>query len=446
MKQKIVIKNRIKNRFLMDFLMVTFLAILSFRISLISSIVVFLYCTYRIFTSNSDECIYLILLFCANTNVFFVAGAPIGNLIIFISVLRLFLRRYIKREQMLYLCLMLSFYEIFHLFLYDFQTVIQSIIWCSAVAFIVIYTVMEINDFDLQKAKLYFAGGVICSTIYGMFYRIYSGRGFTVASFNINDSARFGGGFYDPNYFALSCILIFAFVLERVCTDEREKTGFDAIPFWKLTLISLGLLYFCVCGLSKSFVILLLILLGLCVPKLLELSKGGLKFALFVALIMILVFLIVKYTSYDFLSLFSKTISRFMEAQNINELTTNRFDIITNGLNLILSNPVYFLLGIGVQAYAKRLYGSYLHSFPVEIFVTLGMVGLVLFVILFMSLYKYAKRIYRNIDCPCSYMHKVPLIVFCIGICSLNAIEVELFYPLALMLIINCVYNKDWRK
>ena len=135
-----------------------------------------------------------------------------------------------------------------------------------------------------------------------------------------------------------------------------------------------------------------------------------------------------------------------MEAQNINELTTNRFDIITNGLNLILSNPVYFLLGIGVQAYAKRLYGSYLHSFPVEIFVTLGMVGLVLFVILFMSLYKYAKRIYRNIDCPCSYMHKVPLIVFCIGICSLNAIEVELFYPLALMLIINCVYNKDWRK
>lgn len=444
----IISKNKSIKTWMLDFFIVTFWSLLSFYIPEISAIIILLYFSWRIFTSKEEETLYFILLLSANTNIFFIFGAPVCNLIIFISLIRLIMKGSISLTNPFIISIILCIYELLHSVVYDYFNIFQSIVWCASILFVSIYISNCISKYNNSKAKLYFLGSVIISTIYGVYYRIHSGKGFSVDSFNINDSARFGGGFYDPNYFALVSLIIFAFIIGYFSERNKENDYFEILPNWFYSIILIVLLFFCIAGLSKMFVLVLLLLIVFVIPIFFNFSKSSIRLILSIIFISIIVIMIIKISNYDFLAIFNKIIERFKSASTFNELTTGRSDLISYTLEFLGENPLYLILGVGIQSYGMRMGEGYLHSYPIEILATCGMIGSIIYVSFFVSLYKYAKKYFKSINSAYSfkYVELIPLIIF--GICSiaLNVVEVEIFYQLILMLILNATYKKNINK
>ena len=265
--------NRERNLIILDVLVLTSLACLSLSVSYLPAILALSYSTVRIMFSKPCEAIYIALLFSANTNVFFVSGAPVCNLVLIICFVRVISCRYFIITNLIKICMIVCLYEFLHSPLYEAHTFLQCIVWILSFMFVALYYSKFRSEFKVDKAKLYYLGSILISTFFGCYYRIVSGRGFSVNSFNINERARFGGGFFDPNYFSLSCLILFAFVLERISTSPKSNRYFNSIPKTFLAGLSLVLLFFCIAGLSKSFVILFIILIVLYVPILLSISK-----------------------------------------------------------------------------------------------------------------------------------------------------------------------------
>ncbi|MGU8831518.1 O-antigen ligase family protein [Clostridium perfringens] len=418
---------------------------MSFYIPKISAISILLYLSWRIFSSKEEETLYFILLLSANTNIFFIFGAPICNLIILISLIRLIMKGSILSTNPFIISIILCIYELLHSVVYDYFNIFQSIVWCGSILFVSIYISNCISKYNNSKAKLYFFGSVLISSIYGVYYRIYSGQGFSVDSFNINDSARFGGGFYDPNYFALVSLIIFAFIIGHFSNKNKEKDCFEIIPNWIYSITFIVLLFFCIAGLSKMFVLVLLLLIVFVIPIFFNFSKNSSRLILSIIIISITVIIIIKISSYDFLGIFDKIIERFKSASTLNELTTGRSNLISYTLDFLKEHPLYLIFGVGVQSYGMRMGEGYLHSYPIEILATYGIIGSAIYIAFFLSLYKSSKKYFKSINILYSfkYVELIPLIIF--GICSisLNIVEVEIFYPLILMLILNLTYRKE---
>ena len=145
----------------------------------------------------------------------------------------------------------------------------------------------------------------------------------------------------------------------------------------------------------------------------------------------------------------SLTISRFTEyGNNLNLLTSNRNIIVQEIMAFLLSNPLYFLFGVGIQNYGSRV-GSmvYAHNIFIELLAAWGVVGLILFlvfiIIAIMNIRAnyYMKRIQNPIK-GTNIVGWLPFICMAVSYLSLNAIEVESFYILLIFVIKN-IYDCD---
>ena len=429
-----------KNKLTIDFMIFFVISILSFYFSFLSSFLILIYFIYRIFTSKEEETLYLILLFSANPNVYFLFGIPVCNIIIILSLLRLCIRRNIKNNLLFKFCCVLCLFEVLHWIVYDFFNIAQSIVWCGTIFYITIYFSNCKEKYDNKMAIKYFITSVILSTLYGCFYRIYSNQGFSVLSFNINDNARFGGGFYDPNYFSFVCLLVFAFLID--CIYQNSRNNFSVLLNCKIMLILSVLFFFCIATLSKMFLIVFSMLVLLLIPLLTNFSKESKR------LFIVLFFTILSFTfafkimDFDVYSIFQSTIRRFQNVSSLNEFTTGRSDLIETAIYYLNSNFFSLIFGIGVQTYGNRLGTGYLHCFPMEIITTLGIIGSIIYILYFVimckSLTNNFKKTANSKILKC--LKFIPLIISVVCSFALNVIEIEIFYPLTLMLFLNFFY------
>lgn len=421
-------------------------SILSLHAPLPSSLLVLLYFVLRIVFSKAENTLYLILLFSANTNVFFVFGAPVCNLVIVASLIRLFFIKKMTKFNVIGIGIIICVFEIFHWFIYDYFNIFQSLIWILAFIYPIFYFATCRKLYDNNKAKLYFFASIICSLIYGIYYRAYSGIGFSIDTFTLDDSYRFGGGFYDPNYFSMFCVILLALIIAKYLNGKSNGRYFEKLPGWLFGVVSMFLIFFCIVGMSRMFIITFGIMSVLFLPKLLFFSKESRRLVFALLFLAIALFFIIKYSSFDFLTLFNNVLDRFNVSNNISELTSGRSDLISNAMSYLNENVDALLFGVGIQSYYMRIGGGYLHCWPIEVLVSLGIVGtlvyIVFYVMLFVTIGKYYNKTKKE-RLINKYINIIPLCLFLICSLSLNVMEVEIFYSVILMLMMNAKYVEN---
>lgn len=417
-----------------DLFVTAFLSCLSLHISLVASVLFFFYGTLRMLLSSKDDCFYLLLMLCANTNVFFMAGAPAANLLIIIAFLKLLLKGKIAAANAVTLTASVCFYEMLHAFRYTMYNVAQCFVWIVALGFPVLY-ISGINHYDHSKAKTYFTGGVLISTVYGCYYRVVTGRGFSVGSFSTYDAARFGGGMYDPNYYSMLCMIAMLLVLEQILLKSKTPNTFSKVPIPFYYAFLVALLYFCVAGLSRMFVVVFIIMILAYIPLLLQLNRASRRLIGAAVILAMVALTAVSITGYDIAALVDKTAARFSAATTAGDITGGRLSLIEKGVDYLTEHPFSSIFGVGVQSYGTRLGGiGYAHNTLMEIVETMGVMGGFLFLATFFTLSAQMKRRY-GIAGGKSYIRFLPLMAFIIAMLSLSGIEVELFYTLFVFLL-----------
>lgn len=423
----------------LDFFVIFSLSILTYVSTTISSIILIGYCICRIVFSSYENGIYLVIMLALNINVFFISGIPVCNIIIFLVFIRIVLTKKVKRNIIAALAGFVIIAEVFHLFIYELHNILQLALWIPA--FLIIPLCFNDNDkhINLEKMKLYFMFGIIISTAFGVYFRISSGKGFDVGSFNINDNNRFGGGFADPNYYSLFCLVLSAFILESLTIKKNDRRGFERVPLWLKGIVLIVLLYFCIASLSKMFIILFIIEVLMLLISLFDFSKRNLLVINSILICGIFIYVLIRNSNYDFYSLFSTLMKRFENISSLDELTTGRSNLAISAITFLMNNPLAFMFGVGVQSYGSRIGNiGYVHNYLLEIIVSFGIIGSLLFVSFFIALaIKLSKGVYNKVPLRIKYIKVIPLLIFLIGSFALNVIEVEAFYPILYLLIYN---------
>lgn len=425
---------------LFDFIVLVVLSVASLYIENVPTIAFFIYGMCRIFLSRVDECIYLLLMLCSNINVFIYSSLPVCNLLVCFAFIRLLFPHKRMIPKTVLMAAFLAAYEFAHLPLYTSFEILQCIVWMLTVCFPVYYF-SKVKCYNHSKSKLCFLLGIFSSSIYGCAVRIQSGQGFSVVSFSTFDAARFGAGMHDPNYYSIMCIIAMLLIIEQVIFTQAEDSYLRKVPLWIQSLFLIAMLYFCLAGLSRTFLIVFLFTLFMLIPLVFLMNRSSRKFIAFILMAVVLSVTIINITQYDIIGLFNKTIARFEGAGgDLASVTGGRFDLIAEGIQYLQTHPLALFFGIGVQNYGRRICSvGYIHNAYLELILTLGIVGVIVFLAYVYNLKKAmkphcSKQIKRVRGC---YVKNLPLLIFLVSILSLNSVEVEMFYVLLAFLLMN---------
>lgn len=244
---------------------------------------------------------------------------------------------------------------------------------------------------------------------------------------------RFTGLDMDPNYFSIQaliaiaclCIVIFS---NQVALSYRQKVyGYVYI----ITLSIMGILTF-----SKMFLISFIFLITIVLALLLKDNfKKGIAYLITVASLISLS----TYVYYDYL--YHAFFFRFFsEGNNAGAITSGRSEIWLSYYNEITGNPQILFLGNGIssQFFNNRLS----HNMYLIGWYYLGLIGLIIFFMLFASLYIQLKN---NLQVhsvrSISRLSYIPLIITLVANTSLDSFIMEFFgihvFLIILMLVLN---------
>ena len=174
---------------------------------------------------------------------------------------------------------------------------------------------------------------------------------------------RFAGMYDDPNYYTVNVIISLCLLVVLYHRKELKT-----VPF---AILSLVLLFFSVMTYSKSAFLMLII------PVLFFLysnSKNGRYFLQMICLVGLFVFaLYLVAGKVDFLS---AVLQRFQNAENLNQLTTGRFDLWQKYLKSFSKSILHLFVGNGYGA--KLVGGKAAHNTYIDMIHYLGLVGIFL--------------------------------------------------------------------
>jgi len=278
--------------------------------------------------------------------------------------------------------------------------------------FLFFYIKKQKNNIYVLCMKSYIIG-TYCSIIYGIVFRTLN-YGIKYAILSPSAAYRNFGASVDPNYFGFYIAISIAFILILYLKKEEKLlkclinifvyliVGFSSISRMFLVLCLPIALYFFIIWIKMFF------------------SK---KMIYAVTIVFIVCGLIFTFKSYIFNNI-DLIINRLKVNSSV-DITNGRADLAKDYISLINSSPRYSFFGVGISKYYKRLgIPLYAHNFYVELYVCFGLVGVILFCILFFK-YLLKNKIYLNI------FYFLPLLIMLISGMAISFIEVECIYILA---------------
>jgi len=193
---------------------------------------------------------------------------------------------------------------------------------------------------------------------------------------------RFSGLAFDPNYYSYFGLSVIGMLMAMYLTEKDKINIILAAILSVLVLLTL----------SKMLVVLLAILLVVFLAMLVKTRKSNLTNILFISCMVIFIVLLTLGPS--IITIF---ISRFDEGQSfdfestLNSLLTGRFDIWKEFVKMLFANPFILFFGSGVGSSFNTIafegYGA--HNSLLETISTMGIVGLILLIYFFESIYDY---------------------------------------------------------
>ncbi len=349
-----------------------------------------------------------------------VDGVPLGNIYIAIfAVYLLFIYRHVGMRRSKFLPYMLFvFLDIFRLIIFYGEgfnlvgVISVPILYLCIFAGIVAFE--ETNKDEITNAYIpAFVEGVILSVLYGAVTRLNSGG---IINILVNTSIvnRNEGASGDPNYFGLYICLAVAMLIFIMIIKNR----YSVIYF-------LGSCLLLIMGLSSSsrmfFIIGFFLVAILCTILL----KNVFNKNIFTTLLILFILGLGLYLTWDiFIDNLDYVFSR-LNTSDVSELTNGRSDLIRLYVSYINENAFRMLFGIGIAQYNIRSgIGAYAHNMYLELYVTVGIIGIIILISFIMS--KILKsRFYRKKLCQF-----IPISIVLISGISINFLEVDCFYML----------------
>lgn len=224
-------------------------------------------------------------------------------------------------------------------------------------------TYRESSLFDITNSM---SLGMIISSTIGMFKTSIPGLAKMYNDFNLQyinglRVTRFSGTFTDPNYYSVAIVINLGLII--CCLTVMNKFNL------KYTIIGIVLMLLGFLTYSKSY-LLMLIFLVLIVMKLLINNKK-----VIVSLLMISLILLIFVTGiYQKIPIIQSILSRFENSNNIDSLTTGRYEIWKNYISYIKNNNRVFWIGDGIGA--PYIIGA-THNMYIEIWYYIGLIGIV---------------------------------------------------------------------
>lgn len=216
------------------------------------------------------------------------------------------------------------------------------------------------------KITQYFIGGTLISSLYAYVFQWNTASPYYVY--------RFTGLNNDPNYYGANLVLAIAGLIILKWAGHIKGYKFH-IPFFMF-------LFFGAQTASKSFALMALLLLVFLIYTMYHEKKYLSTICFISAAVVILLF-----AFEGKIDLFGQVLERFKYADNIDSLTTGRFESWLRYIKYIISDGFVFLFGRGFGA---PLLVKGTHNIFLEIIYTSGVVGLLLIVVFVGVLYRLA--------------------------------------------------------
>lgn len=174
---------------------------------------------------------------------------------------------------------------------------------------------------------------------------------------------RFAGMYADPNYYSVNVIIAFCLVVILYYRKELKT-----VPF---ALLSLALSFFAVMTYSKSAILMLSI------PVILFLYSNSKNRRYFLQIVCFLgLFIFALYVVAGKVDFLATVMERFQKAENLNQLTTGRFNLWQKYFHSFSQSAVRLLLGNGFGA--AEVGGKASHNTYFDMIHYLGIVGIAL--------------------------------------------------------------------
>lgn len=276
---------------------------------------------------------------------------------------------------------------------------------------------------DESKIDYYnaFVIGTFFSVIYGMINRFMVG-GMALMFINQNIMTRNPGASGDPNYYGL-------YIAFSVCMVLNSKSTLKIKDY----SIVLFLLFMGLTSSSRMYYVLVIVIMIFTLIKIIKnlFSRNIWKTLLIILTIIIGLFFIRNYIY--------ENVRYLLNRLNDSDISNGRIELIQEYSSYLRSNIFQMFLGIGIPQYNTRIGATiYAHNLYIELYVTQGIIGIIIFFIILFKVIKSMKKfeIYRLLL----------LIIFLISGLAINYLEVECFYMLIVLMIINILYDINDKK
>ena len=187
---------------------------------------------------------------------------------------------------------------------------------------------------------------------------------------------------------------------------------------------------------SKTFfIIYILMVVLLLIENTITYSQNPIKIIGIFGLIAVAFFL------FSHTSIYSNIMLRFATG----DLTTGRVDITKGYIDYMSGHSQYQLLGIGLQNVNIKVGMTNVpHNALLEIYVTLGIVGIIAYIVFFCDILSQAKKNNRNLyNRKIPFINMIPIIIFLIFIQALQFLRISYIYDSIILVVMTLLINYD---
>ncbi|MEP9406904.1 O-antigen ligase family protein [Peribacillus frigoritolerans] len=386
-----------------------------------------------VFLSDSYKNYLLVIFILPSLGIFVPDGAgfSFATLVLLLCLLKHIISRFnVMRLNKLgvFAVLLMLFYELSHMFLYSFDMMLTTFRWGALFVYASLVIIDQNFKLDFKRITYYLVAGIFLSTICGY---IMSLTRPSKISDNPNILSRFEGLGGDPNGFGMIILISILFLINIYNNSSKGKQLHLYIAF---TLGMVGLSTF-----SRSYLITAVIMITIVtISNFFPLKRKGwilrLRF-IFIILLVLLLF------SDQVSSMLDTTIGRISNASNLDEVTGDRSLLVQLYWDKFINTSIFgILFGDGIIGYLKSysitnagiITGP--HNTYIELLVSWGMLGTILFLFYLYSMYKSQQsKFSRKKPYFLGYLPVLCMLIYLVSLQSLAKYNTYFYLSMVLM-------------
>lgn len=240
---------------------------------------------------------------------------------------------------------------------------------------LLLYCYFSQRRIDFKRITVYYAWGLLISSVLARFMDNIPNLSSYVAYDRAYDIAgtvyRFAGMYSDPNYYSTALIVTMAGMLLMITRGQMSV--------WYYLMV-LAFIVFGALTVSKSFILLLVLLAVVYVMMQIQRKKYGVAFVALL-LVGVVAFMVLS----GAIDIFENTLSRLMGG----DLTTNRNNIWARYLSEFAADPLKVIIGHGIGSTSA---GVAAHNTYIDFLYYYGVCGTLLFIFVCVSACKSKRR------------------------------------------------------